>query len=571
MAFVCIECGRSYPAPGFCTEDGGKLADNAFSPLAGQLLGSYRIARLLGQGGMGEVYLGVQPEIGSRVAIKLLSLDAARAPGIVERFFAEARAVNVIRHEGIVSILDLARLRDGRPYIVMEFLDGAPLSKVFEEHRPMPLGALVQMSIWVLGALGAAHALGITHRDLKPDNVFVTTLGRVKLLDFGIAKLKPDQGGVSDATRTGALLGTPFYMSPEQARGAAVDHRSDLYALGVILFEGLTGQRPFVADSLFELLRQQIEVAPEPPRSLRPDVPAALEALVLRAMAKDPAVRFQSAEEMAQALQQIAAFLPRESFVTLTGRPSPHALIPSHPIGVTTGSAGYAATVTEPAQSATQSGDRKGAPWAVVLGAVVLTAVLVGGIGVGAFLIFGDRDTITIVETKPGSEVPEPPGGVAPSDPGSGTANESAGVLDLSRFDAVAYLPTATKLAREQLADAELTNLVVESPRSDGLVDLADEDAGSAVVYSYRSLKASTGAMGNCVVWVTVTTQGPAASQPPMASCMSGIVRAPRCSLRQVLQRAGSTGKDTTFTYSSGGWAVVTENDDMPKLVPDAC
>ena len=200
MAFVCIECGRSYPAPGFCTEDGGKLADNAFSPLAGQLLGSYRIARLLGQGGMGEVYLGVQPEIGSRVAIKLLSLDAARAPGIVERFFAEARAVNVIRHEGIVSILDLARLRDGRPYIVMEFLDGAPLSKVFEEHRPMPLGALVQMSIWVLGALGAAHALGITHRDLKPDNVFVTTLGRVKLLDFGIAKLKPDQGGVSDAT-----------------------------------------------------------------------------------------------------------------------------------------------------------------------------------------------------------------------------------------------------------------------------------------------------------------------------------------------------------------------------------
>lgn len=565
MAFVCIECGRSYAASGFCTEDGGHLSDNAFFPLAGQMLGSYRIARLLGMGGMGEVYLGVQPEIGSRVAIKLLTVDAARAPTIVERFFAEARAVNVIRHEGIVSILDLARLPDGRPYIVMEFLDGAPLSKVFEDHRPMPLGALVQMLIWVLGALDAAHALGITHRDLKPDNIFVTSLGRVKLLDFGIAKLKPDQGGVSDATRTGALLGTPFYMSPEQARGAHLDHRSDLYSLGVILFEGLTGQRPFRADSLFELLRQQIEVPPEPPRSLRGDVPPALEAIVLRALSKDPAQRFQSADEMAQALQQLIAFLPRDSFVTLTGRPSPHALIPSAPIGVTTGSAGYSATVTEP-RSVVVVGQapRRGASWLLVAGAVLLTALIVGGLGLGAFLVFGDRDTITIVETPQ-------PSGQAPAGTAPGGTPMRTGVLDLIRFDAVAYVPTATKLAREKMSDAELTNLTVEAPRDDGLINLGDEDAGSVVVYSFRSAAASTSAAGACVVWVTMSESGPQISTPPMGSCMMGTVRPPRCSVKQVLDRAGSRGKGTTLAYGAGGWSVIVEDQDMPKLVGDDC
>ncbi len=567
MAFVCIECGRSFAAAGYCTEDGGRLSDNAFFPLAGQMLGSYRIARLLGQGGMGEVYLGVQPEIGSRVAIKLLTADAARAPSIVERFFAEARAVNVIRHEGIVSILDLARLPDGRPYIVMEYLDGAPLSKVFEEHRPVPLGALVQMLVWVLGALGAAHALGITHRDLKPDNIFVTSLGRLKLLDFGIAKLKPDQGGVSDATRTGALLGTPFYMSPEQARGMPVDHRSDLYSLGVILFEGLTGQRPFQADSLFELLRQQIEAPPQPPRTLRADVPAALETVVLRALEKDPAGRFQSAEEMANALQQLTPFLPRESFVTLTGRRSPHALIPNTPLFVTTGSAGYSATVTEPRTVAPEPAQvRGGMPWFVGVFAVLLTAFVVGGIGLAAFFAFGDRDTITIVNTPQRTASGASTDGDPSTKPSTGS-----GVLDLSRFDVTAYLPTATKLAREKMSDAELTNITVEAPRSDGLVNLGDEDASSTVVYSFRSASASASPAGACLVWVSMAENGPTVSVPPMGSCMMGTVRPPRCSIKQVLDRTGTSGAGTTLVYGSGGWSVVVEDQDMPKLVSDDC
>ncbi|MBX3125991.1 MAG: serine/threonine protein kinase [Polyangiaceae bacterium] len=565
MAFVCSECGRSYPAPGFCTEDGGGLYDNAFSPLAGQQLGSYRIARLIGQGGMGEVYLGVQPEIGSRVAIKLLAIDAARSPTVVERFFAEARAVNVIRHEGIVSILDLARSPDGRPYIVMEFLDGAPLAQVFEDHRPMPLGALMQIAIWVLGALGAAHAQGITHRDLKPDNVFVTTLGRVKLLDFGIAKLKPELGGVSEATRTGALLGTPFYMSPEQARGAPLDHRSDLYSLGVILFEGVTGTRPFSASSLYELLRQQIEATPPPVRSLRPDAPAALEAVIARALEKDPSHRYQSAEELVHALQQLLPFLPKDSFATLTGRPSPHAaLVPSPLIGATTGGAGYSATLPERRPGLTVTAappSRRIGAWVWVLGASLLTALVVGALGLTALFVFGDRDTITIVEA------PAPDPADESRAPGTSTPS-SAGVLDLKRFDAVAYLPRATELARGTMADSELTNLTVSSPLDSGLVDLSDE---GTVVYSFRSPKASTESMGACAVWVSMSESGPQVSAPPMASCLSGAVRPPRCSVRQVLQRARMRAAGATLVYGAGGWSVVDEHGDMPKLVPDGC
>src|SRR5262245_44082559 len=173
---------------------------------------------------MGEVYLAVHPGIGSRVAIKVLTYSAAENRNLVERFFAEARAVNVIRHEGIVNVLDLATLPDGRPFIIMEHLEGAPLSH-FTHSGALPLGTLARFRVETLEALGAAHAAGITHRDLKPDNIFVTSLGRPKLLDFGIAKLRPELQSGSDGTRTGALLGTPQYMSPEQALGRHVDHR----------------------------------------------------------------------------------------------------------------------------------------------------------------------------------------------------------------------------------------------------------------------------------------------------------------------------------------------------------
>jgi hypothetical protein len=258
----------------------------------------------------------VHPQIGSRVAIKVLSRECADRPELVERFFSEARAVNLIRHESIVNVLDLSRLPDGRPFIIMEYLDGAPLNDIVEKAGPLPLGGLARLAAEVLDALGAAHAKGIVHRDLKPDNIFVTPAGHPKVLDFGIAKLRPEMGG--SYTQTGSLLGTPHYMSPEQAMGKPVDHRTDIYAMGVILFECATGQKPFNAESLFDLLRKHVDVAPPSPRALRPDMPPHLEQVILTALAKDPNQRFGSAAALAQALQAATAGLGPEAWMPIT-------------------------------------------------------------------------------------------------------------------------------------------------------------------------------------------------------------------------------------------------------------
>ena len=237
----------------------------------------------------------MHPQIGSRVAIKVLSRECSDRPDLVERFFSEAKAVNVVAHENIVNVLALATLPDRRPYIIMEFLDGAPLSAIIEHARtvgPLPLGAIARLAAEVLDALAAAHAKGIIHRDLKPDNIFVSPAGRAKVLDFGKTKLQPQLGGSS--THTGSLLGTPHYMAPEQAAGKVVDARADLYAIGVILFECATLQRPFGAEALFDLLRQHIEVAPPRPRALRTDLPPELEAVIRSAQTSRSSCRGRS-------------------------------------------------------------------------------------------------------------------------------------------------------------------------------------------------------------------------------------------------------------------------------------
>ncbi|MBK7534383.1 MAG: protein kinase [Myxococcales bacterium] len=281
------------------------------------MMGPYRIARLLGIGGMGRVYKGVQPQIGSRVAVKVLSRECTDRKDLVERFFSEARAVNLIRHENIVNVLDLSTLPDGRPYIVMEYLDGASLSDLVSRLGAMPLGGVARLAVEVLDALAAAHAKGIVHRDLKPDNVFVTPVGRAKVLDFGIAKLLPELGG--SFTQTGSLLGTPHYMSPEQASGKAVDFRTDLYAMGVILFECATGHKPFYGDSMFDLLRKHVDMPPPSPRGIRADLPPAYEQVILTALAKDPNHRFASASAMAVALQHASSGMAPDQWAVISG------------------------------------------------------------------------------------------------------------------------------------------------------------------------------------------------------------------------------------------------------------
>jgi serine/threonine protein kinase len=344
--FVCPDCGHSQPIAGVCPNDQTALAPRGDDVLLGQQVGAYRISKLLGVGGMGRVYKGVHPSIGSRVAVKVLSRECADRPDLVERFFSEARAVNMIRHESIVNVLDLAQLPDGRPYIIMEYLDGAPLADIVGKRGPLPLGGLARLIAEVLDALAAAHAKGIVHRDLKPDNIYVTPAGRPKVLDFGIAKLRPEMGGSS--TQTGSLLGTPHYMSPEQALGKPVDLRTDIYAMGVILFECACGRRPFVADSLFDLLRKHVDEPPPAPRQFRPDMPPALEQVIMFALAKDPQHRFQSCADLANALMQATQGLPPDQWSAITpsgssrmaGQPSPswgsqNTWPQSHPPGLT--------------------------------------------------------------------------------------------------------------------------------------------------------------------------------------------------------------------------------------------
>jgi serine/threonine-protein kinase len=397
--------------------------------LLGTQIGAYKVARLLGVGGMGRVYKGVHPQIGSRVAIKVLSRECSDRRDLVERFFSEARAVNLIRHESIVNVLDLATLPDGRPYIIMEYLDGAPRAALAGDARgAAPIGSVARIAVEVLDALGAAHAKGIIHRDLKPDNIYVSPAGRAKVLDFGIAKLLPELGG--QYTQTGSLLGTPHYMSPEQATGRPVDARTDLYAMGVILFECLIGQKPFQGDSLFDLLRKHVDAAPPPPRALRPDLSPELEQVILIALAKAPEQRFQTAQAMSMALQAATAQLAPEQWAPLTTssgspvRSASGAGWGSQPSwGNGTPPPGNPSTVSAGQVTSPRGGGSRLGLW-VGLGALVLVG---GGVAAAVVIGGGAGGSGTAAVAGAGSAVAAPVGAPAPAAAASGSAVVAAG------------------------------------------------------------------------------------------------------------------------------------------------
>jgi tRNA A-37 threonylcarbamoyl transferase component Bud32 len=281
--------------------------------LVGTKIGNYQITRVIGEGGMGVVYLGEHPRIGKQVAIKVLHKELAENPEIVSRFFTEARAVNDIHHEHIVDILDFGEARSSsgreRVYLLMELLLGENL------HDRLARGVpgheeVVHILSQAADALAASHSKGIIHRDLKPENIFLARRNDdacfVKLLDFGIAKLSKDESAWK--TQTGALIGTPLYMSPEQCAGRKeIDPRADIYSLGVVLYELLTGRVPFRGNTLTEILRGHLTEAPVRPSAIAPDVPPALETIALKCLAKNPNQRFSSTEELGAALQSAVA------------------------------------------------------------------------------------------------------------------------------------------------------------------------------------------------------------------------------------------------------------------------
>ncbi len=266
--------------------------------------GRYKIIRKLGTGGMADVYLAEDQELGRRVAIKILNDRHAADDQFIERFRREAKNAAGLSHPNIVSIYDRGEA-EGTYYIAMEYLEGRSLKELIVSRGSAPVRTSIEYTRQILAALGAAHRQGIVHRDIKPHNVLVGPEGRLKVTDFGIAR-----SGASQMTEVGSIIGTAQYLSPEQARGSQVDQTSDVYSVGVVLYELLTGQVPFTGDTPLEIAMKHLSEIPKPPSELRPDVPHDLDMVVLRALAKDPSERYQSAEEMDADLERILQGLP---------------------------------------------------------------------------------------------------------------------------------------------------------------------------------------------------------------------------------------------------------------------
>ena len=265
--------------------------------LVGLRLGKYLIEAELGHGGMGVVYRAEQTSLGRHVALKVVSEELSGDPDAVARFRREAQAIARLNHPGIVQVHDIEEV-DGRLFLVMELVDGESLDRWLA--RPLALDRTLEIGAEIADALHAAHEKGVVHRDVKPANILMTAAGRPKVADFGLAHLLDSEAGV---TKTGTLVGSPAYMSPEQALGRNVDRRGDVYSLGVVLFRMVTGRVPFIAESSYAVLRMQIDDPPPDPRALNAEVPLAVRDVVLKALAKRPEDRFRTMAALRDSLR----------------------------------------------------------------------------------------------------------------------------------------------------------------------------------------------------------------------------------------------------------------------------
>jgi serine/threonine-protein kinase len=546
--FLCMHCNEWHPdATESCPSTGQQITEA--QKLVGKVMeGKYKILRVLGEGGMGVVYEANHTLIGRRLAVKVLHPDVSTMDDLVERFYNEARTAAAIGHEHIIEITDMGS-HNGAPFIVMEFLEGHALTDLMQE-RVFSMDEAVAISLQVLDALNAVHAAGVIHRDLKPDNVHILNkAGRqfVKILDFGISKLKTPEVQDMHLTRTGTVLGTPYYMAPEQAAGKKdQDHRIDIYAAGVILYEMLTGALPYTGDNYNALLAAILTEEAPTPRTYNPDIPVELENVIMTAIAKQPGQRFGNAVKFMEALRPFApSWIGRPSKIpglTQTQGGPPPAQRPAGeedlgssqtlmaPTPLPTGS-GQAAPQTGVGPAQTQTGEtdwsvtadsdvtikKSKAPLIAV--AVVAVIVLAGG-GVTAALLLpsllkGDekgpepikqvaaRETEPAEEAEPEQPPPEPPA-VDPSVPkvelGLVGVPEGAEVtLDgviLGELPAdVPKLPRERKLVVE--ADGYekwQTSLVLDAPKT-VKVDLQPEKSGGSS-RKKKGGKASTSTAG---------------------------------------------------------------------------
>jgi len=330
--------------------------------LIGRKINNYNVVSLLGMGGMGAVYVAEHPFIDRKVAIKVLKREHTEDDSLIRRFFNEAKAASAIKHPHIVEIFDMGELDDGIPYIVMELLAGENLGSLIEREKQLEVATAIRITHQTAAALTAAHGKGIVHRDLKPDNLHMVAVEsgqqeHVKVLDFGIAKLRPDMAGSNGSTNAGAVMGTPPYMSPEQCLGinADIDSRTDIYALGVILFEMLCGRPPFVGSGMGEIMVAHVTQPPPLPSTFNAKVPPHIEGIILKALAKKREERFATMAEFQAALMAPAPeyveppktmMLPdvpasvSAAAATRVAAPAPRAVRPTTPLRAVTTQAG---------------------------------------------------------------------------------------------------------------------------------------------------------------------------------------------------------------------------------------
>jgi serine/threonine-protein kinase len=357
--------------------------------------GRYRVLHRLGAGGMADVYLAQDEQLDREIALKLLHRRFAEDPGFVERFRREAQAAASLQHPNVVSVFDRGSF-EGTYYIAMEYLEGRTLKRLIREEAPLEPRRAIDLTEQMLKAARFAHRRGVIHRDLKPHNVIVDPGDHVKVTDFGIAR-----AGASDMTETGSIMGTAQYLSPEQAQGHAVSAPSDLYSIGIVLYEMLTGRVPFDGESPVSIALKHVSEAPVPPSHINPEIPPALEQVVLWALNKDPADRPADADEFIMALEQVRELLaapPGEATASMRAIPAGGAMIPTGGYQPTSVMPSEAAGAYHGAVGVTYNGDRldrydddrhddRGGGsnvWAWIV--VLLLLILIGG-GVAVFLL----------------------------------------------------------------------------------------------------------------------------------------------------------------------------------------
>jgi serine/threonine-protein kinase len=497
--------------------------------VAGQNVGNYRIVDRLGEGGVGEVYLAEHPEIGRKVAIKFLRRALAADPTVYGRFVDEARAASAIQHSNIVEVLDFGRLPDGQPYIVMEYLPGESLAARLRRVGQLRVRHAVEIAFQIANVLTAAHDKGIVHRDLKPDNVFLVPDRRqpgreiVKVLDFGIAKLQGDLKHSEAHTRTGSLVGTPLYMSPEQCRGIReIDARTDIYALGAMLFEMLAGRPPFVSQGLGDLMDMHMNRPAPSVRSLARGVPKQLDAVVTRALAKLPEHRFPNGAAFQAALEAA----PRR---THDGQSTPAIDAPLLTSGPELPAAGSAAATTDEIAAAALGLRRARHP---LVRGVVIAATAAATMALGSWIwpmgAPGDADPrrhepAAAASPRGGDSPSRGPAAAraptaetqSPSAPAAASAAADPAPATITwRIDSQPPEATVTDArTREVLGTSPLT---LSRPRSDGVMELRLSKRGFRVATVRLSLARDASET------ITLTRQ-PSPTRPPATAGLEDL------------------------------------------------